>query len=84
MDSILSTGEREVAERLADGEDVEAIADERDVPVEQVELAVDRIREKTRRAYATLAASPFAAAVAADLDDGTRRAVVAALEGTGD
>lgn len=79
MGSILSTGEREVAEQVAEGRDAEAIAAERGVALEQVELSIERVREKTRRAYATLAASPFAAEEAAALDDPTRRAVERAL-----
>lgn len=80
MDSILSTGEREVADLVAEGLDAEAIAAERGVPLEQVELSIERIREKTRRAFATLAASPFTGDVAESLDAPTRRAVVRALD----
>lgn len=67
MHSILSTGERCVANLLAEGHDVETIADRRDQSVEATEKAVDRIREKTERAFATLLESPFTAEVAADL-----------------
>ncbi len=84
MDSILSTGEREVAALLAEGLDEAEIAAERDVPDDQVELAVDRVREKTRRAYATLAASPVADEVAGELDEPTRRAVRRALAAGGE
>lgn len=72
MDSILSTGERRVAELLADGKSVEAIAEARDEPVEATEKAVDRIREKTDRALATLLESPFTAEAAADLAESDR------------
>lgn len=84
MESILSTGEREVAALLAEGMEPEAIAAERDVSAEQVDLAIERIRDKTRRAYATLADSPIAAEVAANLDLETRRSVAAALDGLDD
>lgn len=80
-DSILSTGERRVAELLREGLGVEEIAAERDEPVRAVEQSVDRIREKTERAYATLAASPFAAEVAAELDGDVRQRLLAALHG---
>jgi len=73
MRSILSTGERDVARRLRDGASVEEIADARDDPVEVVERHVDRISEKTERAAATLAESPFTEEVAADLDESARR-----------
>lgn len=70
--SILSTGERAVAEALRDGLDAEEIARRRGEPVETVEKAVRRVREKTDRALATLAESPFVAEAAADLDDAAR------------
>jgi hypothetical protein len=72
MDSILSTGERRVAELLADGKSVEEIAEARAESVEATEKAVERVREKTDRALATLVESPFTAAAAADLDDDER------------
>jgi len=65
MQSILSSGERDVANRLADGESVEEIAAAREQSVETVEKHVGRIREKTERAFATLAESPFTDEVAA-------------------
>ncbi|WP_254536296.1 LuxR C-terminal-related transcriptional regulator [Halomarina litorea] len=77
MRSILSSGEREVAWRLADGQSVEDIAAARDQSVETVEKHVDRIREKTERAVATLVESPFAEAVLADLDPEARETVAA-------
>lgn len=58
-DSILSHGERAVASMLADGMTVEEIAEERDMTPETAEQSIDRIREKTDRALATLAESPF-------------------------
>lgn len=73
MRSILSTGEREVARRLTDGDSLEEIAEARDDSVETVERHVDRIREKTERAFATLAESPFTEEFADDLDEPTRR-----------
>lgn len=75
MRSILSSGERDVARRLAAGESVADIADARDQPVETVEKHVDRIREKTGRAAVTLAESPFVGEVLADLDEETRAAL---------
>ncbi|WP_254545673.1 hypothetical protein [Halomarina pelagica] len=72
MRSILSSGEREVARRLADGDSSEEIAADRGTSVEAVEKAIDRIEEKTERAFATLAESPVAADVAATLDEETR------------
>lgn len=84
MNSILSTGEREVARLLREGHDVEAIAEERGVDVDQVEKARDRIREKTDRALATLAQSPFAAEAAASLDDETRERIFSELGEVGE
>lgn len=72
MRSILSSGERDVARRLAAGESVADIADARDQSVETIEKHVDRIREKTERAAVTLAESPFVEEVLADLDEETR------------
>ena len=77
--SILSTGERAVAEGLRDGLDAEEIARQRDEPVEAVENSVRRVREKTDRALATLAESPFLSEAAADLDDSTRERLLEAL-----
>ena len=81
-DSILSTGERRVAELLREGSSVEEIAERRGENPEVVRKAVDRVREKTGRAYATLAESPFTAEVATDLDDETRQRLMDALEST--
>lgn len=67
MDSILSTGERRVAELVADGHDVQTVAERRGESVEATEKAIARIREKTDRAFATLAESPFAVEAAAEL-----------------
>lgn len=67
MRSILSTGERRVAALLAEGHDIETIAEKRNRSVESTEKAVARVREKTARAYATLLESPVADEVAADL-----------------
>ncbi|MFC7156679.1 hypothetical protein ACFQPA_14640 [Halomarina halobia] len=75
MRSILSSGERQVARRLADGDSPEEIAAERGTSVESVEKAISRIEEKTERALITLAESPFAAAAAAALDEETRATV---------
>lgn len=72
MNSILSTGERRVAELLADGKSLEEIAEARAESVEATEKAVARVREKTDRALATLVESPFTAEAAADLDDAER------------
>lgn len=80
MDSILSTGERRVAELLADGKTAEEIAEERGEPVEAVEKAVDRVRGKTDRAFATLLESPFTAEAAATLDEADRDRLRAALD----
>lgn len=58
-DSVLSHGERAVALMIADGMTAEEIAEERDMTPKTVEQSIDRIREKTDRALATLAESPF-------------------------
>ncbi|SEM97524.1 hypothetical protein SAMN05216388_100158 [Halorientalis persicus] len=70
--SILSHGEREIAAMLEAGNSVDEIAATRDESVDSVEKAVDRIREKTDRALATLLASPFTDDAIADLDSSTR------------
>lgn len=75
MDTILSHEERTVARALAEGRSVEAVAEDRGVGPADVERTVERIREKTGRALATLAASPFAGEVARDADPETVRAV---------
>lgn len=78
--SILSRGECVVARGLREGLTVEEIAAERDEPAEVVERATERVREKTDRALATLAQSPFVAEAAADLDPETRERIRAALD----
>jgi len=78
--SIFSHGEREIAAMLRAGSSVEEIAAERDDPVPVVEKAVDRIREKSRRALATLLQSPDTEAVLADLDPAERSRLRAALD----
>lgn len=78
--SILSHEERAVAAALAAGTDPVTIADERDSSIEAVEAAVERIREKTERAFATLAESPFTDDLAGDLDPERRAALRAALD----
>lgn len=79
--SILSTGERAVAEGLRDGLGPEEIARQREEPVEAVEKSIRRVREKTDRALATLADSPFVAEAAGDLDDATRERLLEQLRG---
>ncbi|SDF56290.1 helix-turn-helix domain-containing protein [Halorientalis regularis] len=80
--SILSHGEREIAAMLDDDDSVDEIAAARDESVESVEKAIDRIREKTDRALATLLASPFTDDAAADLDSTTRDRLLADLDTT--
>lgn len=77
--SILSRGERDVAEQLRDGRSVEEIAKARNTSAAGIEKAIDRVREKTERALTTLVESPFTTDVAADLDPETRRALRDAL-----
>jgi hypothetical protein len=79
--SILSRGERDVANRLGEGRTTAEIADARDTSDESVAKAIDRIREKTGRALTTLAESPFTADLAADLDPETRSELRDALDG---
>jgi hypothetical protein len=78
--SILSHEERAVAAALAAGTDPVTIADERDSSVTEIEATVDRIREKTERAFATLAESPFTNDLVDDLDPDRRAALRAALD----
>ncbi|EMA51020.1 hypothetical protein [Halococcus salifodinae] len=78
--SILSHEEEAIAAALAEGTDPVTIADERDSSVAAVEASIDRIREKTERAFATLEASPFAADLARDFDPERRAALRAALD----
>ena len=77
--SILSHEEEAIAAALAEGTDPVTSADERDSSVAAVEASIDRIREKTERAFATLDASPFAADLAGDLNPERRAALRAAL-----
>lgn len=78
--SIFSHEERAVATALADGVDPVTIAKSRDTTVEQVEAAVERIREKTERAFITLEQSPFTADLARNLDPDRRAELRAELE----
>lgn len=70
--SVFSHEERAVAARLREGDDVATIAEDRGMSAATVERTVERIREKTARAAATLLDSPFTDAVVADLDDDER------------
>lgn len=79
MDSILSTGERDVARRLGEGETIGEIADARDTSKEAVERARERIREKTDRALETLLESPFTGDRVAQLDSDRRAELQAHL-----
>lgn len=79
MEPILSTGERDVAERLARGESVDAIAAARGTSEAQVEQSIERIRDKTDRAIATLLASPVAEEAVSDLSSDQRAALRAIL-----
>lgn len=58
-ESILSHEEATIARMVREGATIEEIADERNQSVESVEASLDRIEDKTRRALATLEASPF-------------------------
>lgn len=79
--SILSHGERDVAGYLRSDPDIDAeeIADRRDVPVESVEKSISRIQEKTRRAFATIAQSPFIEEAARELPAEERESLRAVL-----
>jgi hypothetical protein len=79
--SILSHEERTVAEALAAGDDHETIAAAHDLDPATVARTETRIRQKTERALATLAESPFTGAVAAEADPDLLAAVLTALEG---
>ncbi|MFC6837629.1 hypothetical protein [Halomarina ordinaria] len=81
MRSILSTGERAVADRLAAGDSRETIAADRDTSVEAVEKAAARIEAKTERAFATLAESHVTEDVLETLDDETRATLRERLAG---
>ena len=78
--SIFSHEERAVASALLDGTDPVNIADARDISVQEVEASIDRIREKTERAFATLDESPFTLDLAHELDDERRVALRTALD----
>ena len=77
--SILSHEEGRVAEGLAAGRRPAELAETREGDPAAVERAVERIREKTDRALATLAVSPFVAEAAASLPPATQRSLRAAL-----
>lgn len=79
MESILSTEERKVAAALRKGATIEEIATEQNKPAETIERTVERIREKTGRALATLAESPFTAEVAAGRPEAEREQLADAL-----
>lgn len=84
MDSILSTEERKVAAALRKGATIGEIATEQNKPVESIERAVKRIREKTGRALATLAESPFTAEIAAGRPEAERERLADALDVSND
>lgn len=77
--SILSNGEQKVARGLREGRSLEDIAADRGEPVEVIEKAADRVREKTGRALSTLAESPFVAEAAAARDPDTLDRIRTAL-----
>ena len=80
--SILSHEERALARHLAANPEATPaeIAAARNRSEEAVVKAIDRIRTKTRRAYATLIESPFAAEAADELAREDRRALRALLD----
>lgn len=82
-DSILSHEERAIARRLREDPDAtpESIADARDAEVASVERSIRRIREKTDRAVATLAQSPFLEEATADLEAADSERILSALDG---
>lgn len=80
MDSILSTGEREVASMLASGRSLSEVAEARDTTEERVERTAERVREKTDRALATLAESHVADEAVDALDPETRAALGSLFE----
>lgn len=80
MDSILSTEERKVAAAIRQGATIKEIATEQNKPAEAIERAVERIREKTGRALATLVESPFTAEVAAGRPEAERERLADALD----
>lgn len=79
-DSMLSTEEQKIADRLAEGETPAEIAEATDRDPVAVEKAADRIREKTDRALATLLASPFTRDAVDDLAHGERERLLTVLE----
>lgn len=79
-DSILSHGEQDVAGHLRHGADIREIAEARGTSEEAVKKAINRIRDKTNRAFATLDQSPFVEECAADLDPAVRRDLIETLE----
>lgn len=79
-DSILSTEEAKIAERLGAGESPEEVAAALEKDPDVVEKAADRIRAKTDRALATLLDSPFATEAAAELTDEQLDQLLAVLE----
>lgn len=80
--SILSHEERTLAARLEDMPDASPaeVAAATDRSEDSVVKAIDRIRTKTRRAYATLLQSPFAADLAEDLSPAERASLVTMLD----
>lgn len=79
VSSILSHGEQDVAGHLKANADIREIADARGTSEAEVEQAVDRIEEKTRRAFATLLQSPFLQDCAVDLTPQQRQTLIGAL-----
>jgi DNA-binding MarR family transcriptional regulator len=81
-DSIFSHEERAIAALLRDdpGRSVEGIAEARDADPAVVEKSIDRIREKTDRAAATLAQSPHLDDALAGLTTEERERLRAAIE----
>jgi DNA-binding NarL/FixJ family response regulator len=78
--SVLSTGERRIAELLREGRSVAEIAEIRGEPADVIERSVDRIREKTDRAVATLLESPYLDEAAADRTPAERERLRAAFD----
>lgn len=78
--SIFSHEERAVASALREGTDPVTIAETRDIPIAQVEASVERIKEKTERAFVTLTESPFTTDLAHDLGSDRRAELRAAFE----
>jgi len=81
-DAIFSHEEAAIADLLREDPDLsaEAIAEARDADPATVERSIRRIREKTDRAVATLARSPFLAEAAADLDERDRERILAGID----